>query len=284
MDIQAARFANRERSMEALKLGIIAGGGTLPALLASACLESGRDYLLLAIEGFADPASLKDHPHVWFRLGEGGKGIKLLRENGVEDVVLAGAVRRPSLKELRPDSWAIRFFAKLGKAWIGDNSLLSALVGALEAEGFRVVGSDSILAECLAIAGPYGKILPDDVAQTDIDRGFAVVRQLGTLDIGQATIVQQGIVLAVEGAEGTDQLIRRCADLHREGPGGVLVKARKPGQDQRVDLPTIGIGTIRAAVDSGLRGIAIEAGGVMVFDREVAIGLANQAGLFVIGV
>jgi len=280
----AARFVSRERSMAAPKLGIVAGGGTLPALLASACVEGGREYFLLAIEGFADPALMEQRPHAWFRLGDGGKGIKLLREHQVEDLVLAGAVRRPSLKELRPDVWAMRFFAKLGKAWVGDDSLLSALVAALEAEGFRVVGSDSILADYLAVSGPYGAILPDDVAQTDMNRGFAVVRQLGALDIGQAAIVQQGIVLGVEGAEGTDMLIQRCADLHRDGPGGVLVKARKPEQEQRVDFPTIGSGTIRAAIDGGLRGIACEAGGVFVFDRDEAIRLANQAGLFIIGV
>jgi len=270
--------------MAAPKLGIIAGGGTLPALLANTCVESGREYFVLAIEGFADPASMAGCPHAWFRLGEGGKGIKLLREHRVEDLVLAGGVRRPSLKELRPDVWAMRFFAKLGKAWIGDDSLLSALVGALETEGFRVVGADSILADYLAVSGPYGTIRPDDLARTDMDRGFAVVRQLGALDIGQAAIVQQGIVLGVEGAEGTDKLIRRCASLHRDGPGGVLVKARKPGQEQRVDLPTVGSGTLQAAIDSGLRGIAFEAGGVFVFDRDESIRLANQAGLFIIGV
>ena len=256
----------------------------LPVLLASACAQSGREYFLLAIEGFADPALIQDRPHAWFRLGEGGKGIKLLREHRVEELVLAGAVRRPSLKELRPDIWAIRFFAKLGKAWVGDDSLLSALVGALETEGFSVVGADSILADYLAVSGPYGTILPDDVARTDMDRGLAVVRKLGELDIGQAAIVQQGIVLGVEGAEGTDQLIHRCAALHRDGAGGVLVKARKPGQEQRVDLPTIGSSTVQAAIDSGLRGIAFEAGGVFVFDRDEVIRLANQAGLFIIGV
>jgi len=107
---------------------------------------------------------------------------------------------------------------------------------------------------------------------------------MGELDIGQAAIVQQGIVLGVEGAEGTDRLIQRCAELHREGIGGVLVKARKPGQEQRVDLPTIGSETIKFAIESRLRGVAFEAGGVFVFDRDEAVRLANQAGLFIIGI
>ena len=284
MVIPAARSVSRERNMAVPKLGIIAGGGALPTLLANACVEAGREYFLLAIEGFAAPALTEDRPHAWFRLGEAGKGVRLLREYRVEDLVLAGAVRRPSLKELRPDVWAMRFLAKMGNAWIGDDSLLSALVGALESEGFRVVGPDSILADYVAMPGPYGTIQPDAAALTDMDRGFAVVRQLGALDIGQAAIVQQGIVLGVEGAEGTDKLIQRCASLHRDGPGGVLVKARKPGQEQRVDLPTVGCSTVRTAIDSGLRGIAFEAGGVFVFDRGESVRLANQAGLFIIGV
>jgi DUF1009 family protein len=270
--------------MAAAKLGIVAGGGALPALLVCACIESGRDYFLLAIDGFTDPASVIDRPHAWFRLGDASKGIKLLREHQVEDLVFAGAVRRPSLKELRPDLRTIRFFAKLGKAWIGDDSLLSAVVGELETEGFSVIGAESILADFVAVPGPYGERRPDDVAQTDMDRGFDVVRRLGDLDIGQAAIIQEGIVLGVEGAEGTDNLIQRCAELHRDGPGGVLVKAPKPGQEQRVDLPTIGIGTVKAAIDCGLRGIAFEAGGVFVFDREDVIHLADQAGLFIVGV
>lgn len=270
--------------MAAPKLGIVAGGGTLPALLVNACRQSDRDYFLLAIEGFADPALMADNPHAWIRLGEAGKGMKLLREQGIADLVLAGGVRRPGLKELRPDMKTMAFFAKLGKAWIGDDSLLSAAVRALEEEGFRVVGPDSLLDGHLAVAGPYGEVSPDDDARADIDRGLAAVRQLGALDIGQAAIVQQGIVLGVEGAEGTDQLIRRCAALHRDGPGGVLVKARKPGQERRVDLPTIGGQTVGAAIDSRLRGIAFEAGGVFVFDRDEAVRLANQAGLFIFGV
>jgi DUF1009 family protein len=269
--------------MAAPKLGIIAGSGAHPALLAEACVQSNRDYFLLAIEGFAQPGLVEQHPHAWFRLGDAGKALSLLRNQGVKDLVLAGAVRRPSLKELRPDTWAIKFFAKLGKAWVGDDSLLSAVIAALEQEGFQVVGSEAILADYLAVPGPYGEVVPDSGAQDDIERGFEVVRKLGELDIGQAAIVQQGIVLGVEGAEGTDNLIRRCAALHRDGPGGILVKARKPGQEQRADLPAIGRNTVNAALTSGLRGIAFEAGGVFVFDRDEAVRIADKAGLFLVG-
>lgn len=269
--------------MAAPKLGIIAGGGALPGRLAQACRAKGRSYFVLAIEGHADPGWLADEPHSWIRLGDGGRGIDCLRAAQVEELVLAGPVRRPSLKELRPDSWGVRFLARAGREWIGDDSILSALIRALEAEGFRVVGADSLLAECVSVAGPYGRLAPDEAARRDIARGLEVVRTIGALDIGQAAVIQQGVVLGVEGAEGTDALIRRCAALRRDGPGGVLVKASKPNQERRADLPAIGSDTVRAAIASRLQGIAVEAGGALVFDRDELARLADEAGLFVVG-
>jgi hypothetical protein len=270
--------------MAAPKLGIIAGGGTLPARLAKVCRASGREYFLLAILGHADSSLLEDEPHAWIRMGDGGKGIERLRVERVKELVFAGQVRRPSLRELRPDGYTLRFFARLGGAWIGDDSLLAAIVRTLEQEGFSVIGPDSLLENCLSVSGPYGRIAPGDDARRDIERGLDVVRAIGALDIGQAAVVQHGIVLGVEGAEGTDELIRRCGALQREGPGGILVKARKPGQERRIDLPTIGTDTVRQAIASGLSGIAVEAGGALVFDRDRIASLADDAGLFVVGV
>ncbi len=270
--------------MVAPKLGIIAGGGSLPVRLANACLESGRDYLLLALEGHAEADLVAATPHEWIRLGAIGKTIDRLRADGVKELVLAGAVRRPSLTEIRPDSWGVKFLARIGRAWAGDDSILSALVAALEQEGFTVVGADTILDDCLAEPGPYGRMTPDENMMQDIERGLEVVRKLGELDIGQAAVVQQGVVLGVEGAEGTNGLIQRCAALQHYGVGGVLVKARKPGQERRVDLPTIGLETVKKAIEGKLSGIAIEAGGTLVFDRQEFVRLADEANLFVIGV
>lgn len=270
--------------MAAPKLGIIAGGGTLPVRLANACQNTGREFLLLALEGHADAEMLSAVPHEWIRPGAAGKSIKRLRAAGVVELVMAGPVRRPSLKEIRPDSWGVKFLARIGRAWAGDDSFLSALVSALEQEGFKVVGADMILSDCLSVHGLYGHVSPDESMLQDIERGLAVVRKLGELDIGQAAIVQQGVVLGVEGAEGTDGLIERCAALQCSGPGGVLVKARKPGQERRVDLPTIGRETIEKAIGAKLSGIAIEAGGALVFDQDDFIRLADEANLFVVGV
>lgn len=265
------------------KLGIVAGGGALPAKLAEKCRETGRPYFVLAIEGEAEAATVAGAPHAWIRLGAAGTGIKLLKEQGVVELVMAGALKRPSLSSLRPDWRAAKLYAKVGLRALGDDGLLSAVIKELESEGFTLVGVDSVLTDAVAIEGRYGRHKPDAQAEVDIAHGFRVVETLGALDIGQAAIVQQGVVLGVEAIEGTDALIRRCGEWRREGPGGVLVKAKKPEQERRADLPTIGPQTVELAHQAGLRGIAVEAGGSLVIDREQVTALADRLGLFVIG-
>jgi DUF1009 family protein len=167
---------------------------------------------------------------------------------------------------------------------LGDDGLLSNLIAELEAEGFRVIGPEVVLTELVASEGVYGSITPDEIAVADIDRGFNVARGLGSFDVGQAVVVQQGLVLAVEAIEGTDAMLSRAGELHREGPGGILVKVKKPDQEQRVDLPTIGVNTVEKAAAAGLRGIAIQAGHAFIVDREEVVRLADQKGLFITGI
>lgn len=267
----------------ASKLGIIAGGGAFPGLAIAACRSQGRDFHVLALTGQADPEIIGDAPADWVRLGAAGTGFKKLREAGVSELVMIGPVRRPTLKELAPDLRTTKFFAKVGLKALGDDGLLRAVAREIEEEGFRVIGIDDVLADCLAPEGPFGRHLADEQALADIRRGWEVAKGLGALDVGQAVVVQQGIVLGVEAIEGTDRLIRRCADLRRDGPGGVLVKVRKPGQDRRLDLPTIGLGTLREAAAAGLRGIVVEAGATLVLDREALSTQADEAQMFILG-
>jgi DUF1009 family protein len=264
------------------KLGIVAGGGDIPGKISQVCRAAGRGVFVLGLEGQADPDTLD--ADAWIRLGQAGKGIELLRGAGVEDLVIVGSVRRPSLHQLRPDLRTARFLARVGKSALGDDSLLSAVTREMEGEGFRVIGPESVLGDLLAAEGRFGARRPDDTAHHDIERGLAVARALGAADVGQAVIVQQGHVLGVEAAEGTDALIERCGKLRLEGAGGVLVKIAKPGQDRRVDLPTMGPATVAAASAAGLRGIAIEAGGTLVIDRDAVVRAADAAGLFVIAI
>jgi hypothetical protein len=267
------------------KLGIVAGGGDLPERLAAMCRAAGRPYFVLALKGCAEPALVSGHPHAWVDLASLGEAFRLLKEAQVGDLVLAGRVRRPSIWEVKPDAVGAAFMARVGlRALRGDDGLLSALVGRIEEEGFQVIGPDAVLSDLLAPAGPIGALGPDETARGDIARGMAAARALGALDIGQAVVVQQGVVLGVEAIEGTDLLLQRCATLRRDGPGGVLVKCAKPSQERRIDLPTIGVTTLGKAAEAGLRGVAVEQGGALIVDRAAVAAAADAAGLFVVGV
>lgn len=265
----------------ATKLGIFAGGGGLPGRLIEACVNSARPYFVVALEGQADAAVIGEAPHEWCRLGAADKAFKILQRENVEEVVFAGKVERPSLTALRPDARAMRLFVKLGRKAMGDDGLLSGIVAEIEVLGFTVVGPETILDALAPESGPVGRHTSDDDAKRDIERAVEVLKALGDADVGQAAVVQDGLVLGVEAIEGTDAMIERCGALRREGPGGVLVKIRKPGQEDRVDLPTIGPDTVRRAAAAGLRGIAIEAGGGLIIDREALVREADDAGLFV---
>jgi UDP-2,3-diacylglucosamine hydrolase len=265
-------------------LGILAGGGPLPGQVAAAARAAGRSVFLVGLEGFAEPAVLAPYPHNFIRIGATGRILAALRAHNCHDIVLVGPVRRPSLLDLRPDTVGARILARIGRAaFAGDDGLLSAVATVLGEEGFRVVGVHEVVGEALARSGMLSRAAPDALAMADIRRGAAVVHALGAVDVGQGCVVQQGIVLAVEAAEGTDAMLARCAALMRRGPGGVLVKLVKPGQDRRTDLPTIGADTVRAAAAAGLRGIAFEAGGTILADRASTIAAADAAGLFLLG-
>ncbi|MBV8913350.1 MAG: UDP-2,3-diacylglucosamine diphosphatase LpxI [Acetobacteraceae bacterium] len=266
-------------------LGIIAGGGPFPGRVAAAAQAAGRRVFIVALRGFADPDVVQVFPHQEVRMGAAGEILALLRAQGCADLVLVGPVRRPSFLDLRPDGEGARILARIGRAaFAGDDGLLAAVVRVLGEEGFRVLGAHEILTEAVGPRGVLGRLGPDAAAQADILRGVAVARALGAVDVGQGCVVQQGIVLAVEAIEGTDAMLARAGPLARPGPGGVLVKIVKPGQDRRADLPAIGPGTVRAAAAAGLRGVAFEAGGTLLVDRAACVEGADAAGLFLVGI
>lgn len=266
------------------RLGIIAGGGALPHQLIAACRALDREVFVLALEGQADKDLTTDVAHGWNRVGAAGAGIEKLRAAGVRDLVFAGRVKRPSLAALRPDRKALAILAGIaGGFGAGDNAILAAVTRTLENEGFRVVGAEEILGGLLAVEGAYGARRPDDADNADIAHGVVAARDLGRADRGQAAVVRAGVVLGLEDETGTDALLARCA-ASAGGRGGVLVKVSKPGQERRVDLPTIGPDTVENAARAGLAGIAVEAGGALVVDRAEVARRADAAGLFVVGI
>lgn len=266
------------------KLGILAGGGELPGRLIEVCRHTGRSFYVIAIEGQAEPEIIGAAPHTWVRLGAAQKALDIARREGLTEIVMAGRVARPSIAALRPDALAMRVLVKAGAAAMGDDGLLRAVVRQIEDLGFSVIGPDEILARNAAGTGALGRHVPDDLAHRDIERGIEVLQALAPADVGQAVAVQDGIVLAVEAAEGTDRMIDRCGRLRREGPGGVLVKLPKTGQETRVDMPTVGPETIRRAAAAGLRGIAFDAAVTLFVDRDQVVRLADELGLFVFAI
>ena len=267
------------------KLGIVAGGGVLPQLLIKHCIAQNRPFFVLAIENNADRAIFTpDIPHQWIRIGQAGTGFKRFAEEQVTEVVLIGTIHRPTLADLVPDLRTAAFFARIGMKSLGDDGILRAVVKEIESENMRVVGIHEVMPELLVKEGLLTKNKPDKQALADIERGAKVAYELGRLDVGQSVIVQQGLVLGVEGIEGTDELIKRCGAYQRKGVGGVLVKLRKPQQDMRIDLPTIGTRTIEALHQAGMRGIAIHAGNALMVNEPEVLDLADKYGMFIMGI
>jgi DUF1009 family protein len=268
------------------KLGIIAGGGAIPKMLIEHCRVTSRDFFVIAIKNNAneDLIFADDIPHMWVSIGKSAEGFNRLKEENVEEVVMIGTINRPTLSDLIPDFRTAKFFINVARKALGDDGILRAAIKEFEKDGFQVKGIHDVLPEILVPDGILGKHKVDKQALTDIKKGVEIATELGKMDVGQAVVVQQGLVLAVEGIEGTDKLIERSKDYHRKGVGGILVKLRKPQQDMRVDLPTIGPKTIESAYKAGLRGIAIHSGNALIVDLEKTIELANKNKIFVIGI
>lgn len=273
-----------------MKLGLIAGGGSLPAEVADHCRRAGRDYFVIRLKGFAEEA-LKRHPGADVGLAELGKCFKMLRAEGCKAVCFAGQVDRPDFASLKPDLRGLTALpGVIAAARKGDDAILRRVAEEFEKEGFVVQGVPEVEGRLTLPAGALGKRRPTDGDFADIERALMVAREIGRLDIGQGAVVCDGLVLAVEAHEGTDAMLRRVAELPQAVRGsperrrGVLAKAPKPIQDARLDLPTIGVGTVQRAARAGLAGVVGEAGGVLVVDRDGVIAMADDLGLFIFGV
>lgn len=271
------------------KLGLIAGGGDLPASVASRCDEEGRPVYVVRLDGFADD-SVSRWPGETIGMAQIGTILKTLRRENCEAVCLAGYVNRPDFKTLRPDfKGATLLPGIVAAATKGDDALLRKILGIFEGEGFSVEGADDILGSHMLAQGALGAISPTPEQMNDINKAVYVAEKSGELDIGQGAVVVDGLVLAVEAQEGTDQMLLRVAALpqdlrgHQDGRKGVLAKAPKPIQDIRVDMPVIGPRTVELAAAAGLAGIAGYEGQLIVMDISATREAADRLGLFVWG-
>ena len=273
------------------RLGLIAGGGDLPLQIARHCEETGRPLFVVRLRGFAGP-DMEAFPGETVGLAEVGRCIRVLKAAGCEAVCLAGNVARPDFAALKPDFRGMAMLPRLVlEARKGDDALLRAVLDEFRKEGFAIEGAHEARSDLVLGAGPLGRHAPSADQLADVRRALEIARRIGELDIGQGAVVCDGLVLAVEAQEGTDAMLRRVADevapALRGEPGrrrGVLAKAPKPIQETRVDLPTLGPATVRGDAQAVLAGIAGEAGRTLVLEREAVIALADELGLFVVGV
>lgn len=262
----------------------------MPFTVADAAISAGRTVHIFGIRGSADK-TIESYPHSWISFGTVGHLLRVTKQKDCRELVIVGGVKRPKWWTVRFD-WAgvASLPSLLGWSFGGDNSVLSSIVTFFENKGLKVLGAHEIAPELVAGKGVLGKHKPNAEDRGDIETGLQVIAALGALDVGQAAVVARKYVLAVEAAEGTDRMLERCKDLKQWGRrwlkkrSGVLVKCPKPGQERRVDMPTVGPETVRRAAEADLRGIAIAADNVLIADREEFIAAADTAGLFVIGV
>jgi DUF1009 family protein len=261
------------------RLGIVAGGGKLPQKLVEFCDSQKIETFLIGFENQTDPTLLEGRTHEMTRLGAAGQIITILRDHQYIDLVLIGSIKRPKLSELRPDLRTASFFAKLGLRVLGDDGLLKAIRAELEEEGFIIHGIHELMPELLMPQGVLTTVAPTPTQKDDIALGLKASKKIGKDDIGQSVVVLNNEVIGVEDDNGTNDLIRRAAK-----EAAILVKSCKPQQDRKLDMPTIGPDTIKLCASLGYAGIAAEAGDVLVVDRDHMVSLANDAGLFILGV
>ena len=282
---------SESRSESEAPLAIVAGGGSLPFAVADAAMRRGRRVVLIALRGWADAAAVQRYPHHWIALGQGGHLIRHARAEGVRDLVFVGSLVRPPIRSLRIDWTTLRLLPTLYRIYRGgDDRLLSGVIGLFGQHGFRVLGAHEVAPEILIAPGKIGAHAPAPRDLADVARALALLRAIAPFDVGQGVVVADHQVLAIEAADGTDNMLAHIAALRERGRiptargVGVLVKAPKAGQDRRIDMPAIGPTTVEAVARAGLAGIAVVAGSTIIAEPLDVARAADAAGVFVYGV
>jgi DUF1009 family protein len=270
---------------------MLCGGGSLPLAVADKVSKSGRAVVLFPLRGAAEGTAVERFPHHWIHIGQIGKFMRLARAAGCRDVVCIGSLVRPSLWQVHPDLKGLSVLPRVLAAYRGgDNHLLTGMGKVLEHDGFRLLGAHEVAPDILMPEGVLGSVQASERDLGDIALGLDYLHTAGKFDIGQAVVVAGLHVLAVEAAEGTDAMLARVAEMRTNGRvraasgTGILVKAPKPAQDRRFDLPSIGPRTVEGAAAAGLAGIAVVAGSTIVAEVERLVSAADRANIFVLGV
>ena len=285
---QAGRLTSRDSEFD---LAILCGYGILPIEIARAASAAGRKPFLVGIEGEAESA-IEQFPFDYLSWGQVGRLLKLLEDRGISQIVFAGGVRRrPELHKLKLDWVAIRSLPQIVAFLVGgDNNVLSGSIRMLESHGLTVVGAHEIAPGLLTTKGRIAGVAPNRQDIATMTLGFRTCKALGSYDVGQAVVAEANRIVALEGVEGTDLMLKRVEEMRRigrmppKGRNGVLVKTMKPGQDMRADLPAIGPDTVEGVSRAGLHGIALEAGRTLILEREKTLAAAQAAGIYIYGI
>jgi DUF1009 family protein len=266
-------------------LGIIAGAGAMPLELVYALEQKNRPYCIVLLDKALDKDYQK-YPHVVMPIGRVGKILEYLKSKGACELVFAGSVKKPNLLTLKVDLLGAKLIAKITKNKLfGDNAILSLVIEFLEEQNFIIKGIDQYLNNILTPLGNLSKVKASPMQLADIKLASMVAKTLGALDVGQGVIVENLVVLGVEAIEGTNALIERCAKLKLSAmPDGCLVKMKKPQQEGRIDLPTIGGDTVRAIHQAKFAGIALESNASIILDMQATLELADDLGIFIVGI
>ncbi|OBQ52699.1 LpxI family protein [Halodesulfovibrio spirochaetisodalis] len=263
------------------RIGIIAGAGQFPELVADGARKDGYTVVMCGFVGHTDPAiESKADIFEMLHLGALSKLIQFFKKNGVTRVCFAGAINKPKALDVRPDLRAAKLLFKIRSK--GDDVLLRAVLDELEVDGLQIVQAAELVPDLRGPAGLLTKKKLTDKLRETLAYGIPIGEQIGRMDIGQCIVVRENMVVAVECLEGTDATLKRGADLG--GKGCVAIKLFKPDQDERIDLPALGLNTIKNLVDGEYSCLVYYANKTLFFDREEALALANEHNIAIIGV
>jgi UDP-2,3-diacylglucosamine hydrolase len=263
-------------------IGLIAGNGSFPILFAQEAKRRGTRVIAVALKEEADPL-LKDYVDAmtWLSLGQLGKTIEYLKEHGVQKAVMAGQVKHTQLfRDIVPDFRAVKLLSRVANKKA--ESLLGAVTQEFESEGIQFLSSATYLEHWLAGEGLLTRRKPSKQEEEDIRFGFELARQIAGHDIGQTVVIKEKSVVAVEAMEGTDACIRRAGEI--AGPGCVVVKAARPKQDLRFDIPVVGERTLESLKQARATTLAVEAAKTLLLNKEELLKLADAAELSITGV
>ncbi len=267
------------KKINSKKIAVICGALKLPLLVCDSLRASGWEVFVVGLKGFYDPV-LK--PDMVIRLGGGGAVARECKKRGITTWTFVGAIGHPNLSDIRPDFWSISILARIIKNQKGYDSMASALIAGIESKGFKIIGAQDVCPDLVFNAGVQTKAKPNKDDEKNITRAVHVSTLIGREDIGQSAVVDKQ-VLAIEAAEGTARMLKRVIEIRGKRKGsGVFAKMTKPQQDLRIDIPAIGIDTVRDVASAGLRGIVVNAKTCFVIEREKIIAEANKSGIFIV--